>query len=403
MKKTLIIIASALAMVGCANSINVEEIVDTAERSIGFSAFTHKAITKGSIDSLGSIEASKTQYVMKSYQMTTVFPDASSIAKTYFEANFGYGINADYLEAWNTQNTYFWPKETVTENGIVATNSLSFFTYGPASEDISFDGNSYSGAVDRTYPCLNVTVADENSNQKDILAAMTEFRTYSADVISAEANKVNIDYNHILSAVTFAANTKDSVVFKVREIKVGVQLNAEDSTVSSRLYPSGRYGFAADNAKGVWSNLSGDLKSYGVGLAVAGADDFVKVDSTNQSANVKINADDQVLMLIPQPIEEEGAYFSVKYDVFDKEDNPLDTAVVKYAPLFATKLPEWLTGKKYNYIFTLRRDINHPIEYTVQVEGWEEQDVIEQFEGQYISDRDLPVYEDGGDEFDKEW
>ena len=405
MKKTFLFLLGALAVCSCSKSVPVDQPVKADDQAIGFSAFTHRATnTKGTIDDLASIEAAGRQYVMRAFQMATVFPDAGSTARQYFSADFGFGINTSYPDTWNTASTYYWPKETVTDgNGAVAINALSFFTYGPSDADITFDANGYSGEVERLYPCLDVTVADENAEQQDILAAMTEFRTYTVPgaAMGAEANKVNIDYNHILSAVTFLANTKDSVVFRVREIKVG--LNPLDTAnITAALYPSGRYGFEADNERGLWSGISGDLKTYGVGLA--GTDGYVVVDSTDNSADVRINADDQILMLIPQPIEEEKAYFSVTYDVYDKDNvNPLDTAITKYAPLFATNLHEWATGKKYNYIFTLRKDVRYPIEYIVQVEGWEEQDVIEQFEGQYTSDRDLPHYEDGGDEFDREW
>ena len=403
MKKTLIFLAVALASVGCTKTTVVSDNAGNSDRSLGFSAFTHKSMTKGSIDDLERIEAARTQYIMQSYQMTTVYADAGSIAKPFFQANFGYGLNTvDYPNDWNTENTRYWPKETVTENGIVATNSLSFFTFGPASATITYNQNNYSGHLDRTFPTLTVTVADNNAEQLDILAAMTEFKTYSADLTGPDANKVDIDYNHILSAVTFAANTKDTVVFHIKEIKVGVKPQVTDTI--DVLLPTGTYGFKADNAKGEWTGQTGTPKSYEVGLKeYPESDGFVPVDSTDHSANVVINADDQVLLLIPQKIEEEGAYFAVTYEVYDNEGTLLDAEITKCAPLFATKLPEWLTGKKYNYIFTLRRDINHPIEYTVQVEDWEEQDVIEQFEGQYISDRDLPVYVDGGDEFDTDW
>lgn len=389
-----------LTLVGCTKSMTVDS-TSSVEQAIGFNTFAHKATTKASIVNGDNLNTSG-NYVMKAFRMSSVYANTGATASEYFSENFGYGVNPSFSDSWNTEHTCYWPSETITNSskGVVATNSLSFFTYGPTTWSITFEDNGYSGAVDRTFPYLTVTVADENAQQKDILAAMREFKIYSGDgtAAAAAANRVNIDYNHILSAVTFAANTKeDNTEFRVKAIEVGVYRES-DGTVSPKLYPTGRYDFKADNEKGLWSAQTGDLKKYSVGLSSSPA-----VSVTNsESSNVQINANDQVLMLIPQPIEAQKAYFSVTYDIY--EDSTLSEAnITKYAPLFATRLPEWLAGKKYNYIFTLTKDIKVPIEYTVTVQNWDEQDVIEQFDGQYTTDQDLPVYENGGSEVDVNW
>lgn len=400
MKKTLIFLAMSLALAGCTKSMSVDS-TGSIEQTIGFNTFAHKATTKASIVNGGNLNTSG-NYVMKAFRMSSVYANTGATASEYFSETFGYGVNPSFSDRWNTERTCYWPSETITNSskGVVATNSLSFFTYGPMTSSITFEDNGYSGAVDRTFPYLTVTVADENAQQEDILAAMREFKIYSGDgtTAAAAANLVNINYNHILSAVTFAANTKeDNTEFRVKKIEVGVYRES-DGTVSPKLYPTGRYDFKADNEKGLWSAQTGDLKKYSVGLSSSPA-----VSVTNsESSNVQINAVNQVLMLIPQPIEAQKAYFSVTYDIY--ENSTLSEAdITKYAPLFATRLPEWLAGKKYNYIFTLAKDIKVPIEYNVEVQNWDEQDVIEQFDGQYTTDQDLPVYENGGSEVDVIW
>lgn len=403
MKKTVIFLAMGLTLVGCTKSMTVDS-TSSVEQAIGFSTFAHKATSKATIVNGGNLNNSG-QYVMKAFRMSSVYAKTGATASEYFSETFGYSVNTSFPNSWNTEHTCYWPSETVTNSskGVVATNSLSFFTYGPTTSSITFEDNGYSGAVDRTFPYLTVTVADENAQQKDILAAMREFKIYSGDGTdaAAAANQVNIDYNHILSAVTFAANTKDNnTEFKVKKIEVGVYRES-DGTASPKLYPTGRYDFKADNEKGLWSAQTGDLKKYSVGLSSSPAVSVTK--SNSESSNVQINANDQVLMLIPQAIEAENAYFSVTYDIYDNNGVLSEADITKYAPLFATRLSEWLAGKKYNYIFTLTKDIKVPIEYTVTVQNWDEQDVIEQFDGQYTTDQDLPVYENGGSEVDVNW
>ena len=376
MKKIQItVLAFALVSVfGCQKSFTVSNNSDASRQSIGFNAFTHLTKASAIVEEAG---ARSEKFKMAAFQMSDLAEGTGVTATPYFTNDFGYGINSAFPSAWNTSTTQYWPATTVTDpiTSSTATESLSFFSYGPTpagSEfSIAFNDNNYDGAVNRTLPKLAVSVAAANADQKDILAAMTEFNHWDNN------NKVSINYNHILSAITFSAKTESAgFKFIVDEIIVGV-VNNDISTGS--LYPTGVYEFAKDNEKGNWTGQTGTKEKYNVVLGSATA--ITKELTADVPTSLPLSASNGILMLIPQQLNilNNDAYFYVKYKSYKKnedgvtyETTPRD--YTKFAPLHITGMTEWKAGKKYNYVLNLADLDKKPIEYTVTVLDWENWD-----------------------------
>lgn len=403
--KIIAFVAAAVLAGSCAKSINVMDKSDASRQSIGFSAFTH--VTKASAI-VGETGARSESFKMEAFDMSDIVEGAGVTATDYFSNVFGYNINSAFPSAWNTQTTQYWPVTAVEENTAMATTSLSFFSYGPnptGSEfSISFDKNNYDGAVNRTLPKLSVSVAAANADQKDILAAMTEFKHW------ANGNKVNINYNHILSAITFSAKTEsDEFKFVVDEIVVGV---ANNDISTGSLYPAGVYGFERNNIKGSWSGHNGIKAFYEVTLG--SAVDITEANTEAVSTSLPLNANTGILMLIPQQLDvlDNEAFFCVKYKSYRKtgEDSYETTpkTYTKFAPLYITGMTEWKAGKKYNYVLNLADLDKKAIEYDVTVSDWEDwyetsPDIDIDFQND-VNSEELPVFETGEDgEFETAW
>lgn len=380
----------------CAKSISVKNNSDAGRQAIGFSAFTH--LTKASAI-VGEGGARNEGFKMEAFKMSGIAAGNGVTAEDFFSNPFGFGINSAYPDSWNTDPTHYWPVTAVTDPDAesVATESLSFFSYGPTSEDgkfsITFDNNSYSGTVNRTLPKLNVSVAALNQDQKDILAAMAEFNYWESN------NKVNIQYNHILSAITFSAKTTSpDFKFIVDEIVVGVTGNDK---AAGRLFPAGTYSFSANNTKGTWSNQTGAQTYYDVPLG--SAVEITKENTSDLSISIQLNTESGILMLIPQQLNTTGAeaYFFVKYRSFHKNgeawENEKETS--KFALLHTTGMVKWEAGKKYNYVLNLEDIDQKPIEYEVYVTNWEDwyetsPDIDIDFQND-INSESLPTFEEG--------
>ena len=410
MKKIQItVLAFALVSVfGCQKSFTVSNNSDASRQSIGFNAFTH--LTKASAI-LGEEGARGGNFKMAAFQMSGTAEGTGVTATPYFTNDFGYGINSAFPSAWNTSTTQYWPATTVTEltTESVASESLSFFSYGPTSADgkfsITFDDNNYDGAQNRTLPKLTVSVAAANADQKDILAAMTEFNHWE------DNNKVSINYNHILSAITFSAKTESAgFKFIVDEIIVGV---ANNDISTGSLYPTGVYEFAKDNEKGNWTGQTGTKEKYNVVLGSATA--ITKELTADVTTSLPLSASNGILMLIPQQLNilNNDAYFYVKYKSYKKNEDGVSYETTprnytKFAPLHITGMTEWKAGKKYNYVLNLADLDKKPIEYNVTVSVWDDwdsttptADVEIDFQNE-VSSNSLPVFEEGT-EFETSW
>lgn len=399
--KIIALVAAAVLAGSCAKSINVMDKSDASRQAIGFSAFTH--VTKASTI-VGEAGARSEKFKMEAFHMSDLGEGAGVTATDYFSNVFGYNINSAFPSAWNTQTTQYWPVTAVTEGSASAETSLSFFSYGPnptGSEfSISFDKNNYDGAINRTLPKLSVSVAAANADQKDILAAMAEFKHWENN------NKVDINYNHILSAITFSAKTESNEFkFVVDEIVVGV-VNNDKNTGS--LYPAGVYGFERNNAKGSWSGQNGSKACYDVALGSA-----IDITDATTSAPIQLNASNGILMLVPQQLDvlNNEAYFCVKYKSYRKTgEDTYDTPkeYTKFAPLYITNMTKWEAGKKYNYVLNLADLDKKAIEYDVTVSNWEDwyetsPDIDIDFQND-VNSEELPVFETGEDgEFETAW
>lgn len=309
MKKILLTAVAALAIVGCTQNEEIENIGQKAEVNFGtiVSKTTRAAITK--------IEELQTSgFIVYAYNTSDVITNA----ETKLGDAFMSGVKVTYpSNAWSVDGTYYWPY----------TGKVQFFAY--AKDD---NATGYKVETDAQYPTLQYTIEKDAAAQNDfVVAKMTD---------QTKKETIQLTFTHALTQVNFSVKGAGDLTYKVTAIGITGVAN------------TGTYSFE-DNT---WV-ATGTAGSYSYPIA-SGA------SVTGQTA-VPLDQANNTLMLMPQTMSS-TANITLSYDVY-KGDVQVDA--VSNTTISLENTSAWEAGKKVRYTLTLSNTAA-TVEFNAEVGEW---------------------------------
>lgn len=334
MKKNKFWLAAMAVTVSMA-SCSLEEVMEQPEpQAIGFSSFVGKptrAVTE-IVNPNGSASGVQTP-----------------LTKFYVFGRYGDKNGADY-------------GNVVYENAEVTVNGSSFTNVGPAdvqywalNKDYKFaaysDGNSKIESDISFGTDGNITIADYEAGDKDLILAIPNEVSTGATITEGNPDAVPLTFNHLLSQVSFQfVGEGFPAGYKIKIESLAFSVNNTATYTSS-------------------NNSWGELKtSASKGYTVASGAAFAFDTKTTSDAN----------FVIPQSYNSSDITATFTATIYDKYDSEVASKAFTTASLLdnsTTGIPaEWVKGNRYQYnikITPFEMTNMFPIKFTVtSVEGW---------------------------------
>lgn len=298
MKKILLAAVAALAIVGCTQNEEIENVGNKAE--ISFKTIVSKTtrVTPMVTDNFSTFKVNA--YNTEAVEMGT-------------EASLGTKFMED-VTATKTENTwgidkgpFYWPM----------TDNIQFFAYSPAT-------NVKSYAATTGYPTFSYTVQPVAS-QEDLLVAKVENATKAKN----GTNGVSLAFAHILTQINFSAKLEADATYTVTKIEI------------SGANKTGTFTYGAATLTGAWTATS-EAASY----EYAGNYNVTRDENNIVTFSTGANA----LMLLPQTLSA-GAKISITYSVV--KGGTTTFSGTKEVSLSGQK---WEIGKNLRYTLELSSD-----------------------------------------------
>lgn len=304
MKKTLLAVVAALAMVSCSQN-EIDEIGGSqngkAEIKFGYSPIGRATVT--TTDNFNVFKVSAYTHVDATYAASTTTTDL--IPTTQFDYNKSELV-------WKAENNavFYWP----------TSGYVTFFGYSPATID------SYSKS-DAAAPTLTYAVNSTIASQEDLLVTQ-ETKSATNDRASA----VSLKFTHALTQVYFKLIGEDAdLSYTFRSVAIKGIKNKGTYTYGT--------GWSTD-AETVDYTITKDLTFNGV----------TDLDKAIDSDYKKLDASDQLMILMPQTLS--GATIEVTYSA-TKSGVEVHSATT---PVSKTITGEWSPKDKVAYTLILSGD-----------------------------------------------
>lgn len=339
---------AALTLVSC-SSDDLDSFSDNSSKNeaISFDGYLGRSAvavngSRGSVLNKDSLQNFTPEgFGVFGYHNTTVH---GSETEQPFNANLFNNQQVTYKNLkWTYSPLKFWPSE----------GHIDFLAYAPYNV----------GTVDNKY-CLDFTVSQTITEQKDLLWAKTEDQTMANN---SGTNKVTFNFKHALSRLgytvklygDFSKNPANKTTFKLNNLTLAGSYPKSTTETAQAFYTKG----TIDLSTGNWTPKDKDKKQ-----------DFEWVSSDKQVSNTGIQNDKtDYLFVIPQNFSgtaenPDKLYVIVEYTIdYGDGSEPVKNTVYKQIT------PNFVQGKAY----MLNLTIGLPIEFDVNVvEGWKKEDNI---------------------------
>lgn len=299
MKKILLAAMAALAITGCSQNEEFENVGKNSE--ISFNTIVSKT-TRAGVTKIEELQ--KSGFTVYAYNTGDKLAGAegATLAKPIFPAS---GLNVTYSidNKWTFTGTYYWPLN----------DKVQFFAYATDNAVTEYNATGL-------YPTFKYTIDNDTKNQKDfvVVKAINQQKT-DGDLI--------LKFTHALTQVNFSVIGADEKTYKISSVSIqgvaasGVYSFETDSWTSTANETSGRYTYPID-----------------INASVASSTTAVPLDQENGA-----------LMLMPQTMTE-NAKILISYSVYDGE-TLISQSTDLEIPLKGTAT--WEAGKKVRYTLTL--------------------------------------------------
>lgn len=210
----LLLALAAITLAGCAQN----EIIETApkaDRSIRFDVYTGVQ-TKGTETTTASIKT--LNFGILGYKTSNAGWTVDGASAT--PAMYNEQVTYDGTK-WTYTNTKYWP---------TGDDKLSFFAYAPYDDASTDKGIELSPIEQKGAPEITFTQKAAAADLVDLVVADTKDRTYDADAVNPNDNKVGFTFNHVLTKIDvkakliadYGADTK--IVLKGLKLKSNAKL-----------------------------------------------------------------------------------------------------------------------------------------------------------------------------------
>lgn len=301
MKKILLAVTAALAITGCSQNEEFDNAAQNAEINIG-------TVVKATSRATVTDNTSFTSFKVSSFIIAKDFDFTTALGTPYMDGVEYTGTQGK----WTTTDAkkYYWPTD----------KNVQFFGYPNTSSLVM------PTEADKVYPTLDFTIGTTSDAQTDLVVASVNTAKPSG------SNNVTLDFKHILAKINFSYKPEDTNCnYDIKGIKItGVKGG------------KATYTFAADVAKGTWSDGAAVADGYTYPLSINAT-----ADSEGYYA---LGGDNASLMLLPQAVT--GAIISIEYKTTQKDNEN----VIFFEGTKTVTLPadsNWGIGSSIRYKLTL--------------------------------------------------
>lgn len=299
MKKILLTAVAALAIVGCSQNEEIENVGQKAE--VNFTTIVSKTTRVTPM-----VTKNFDKFMVNAYNTAAVDMGTGVALSTKFMTDVTASKSG---EAWGIdKGPFYWPM----------TDKIQFFAYSP----IAHVKDSYAAATG--YPSFSYET-QLVASQEDLLVAKLENAT-KADF---GTNGVSLAFAHILTQINFSAKLEAGVTYAVTKIEI------------SGVNNTGTFTYGAGSATGAWTATSGSASYEYSG----------KYDATAEANVVDFSTGANALMLLPQALATD-AKIAITYSA-ETSDGTTTFSGTKEVSL---KEQEWVMGKNLRYTLELPSD-----------------------------------------------
>lgn len=322
MKKILLAAVAALAIVGCTQNEEIENVGNKAE--INFGTIVSKT-TRAAVTDLDVLKQAGVGFTVYAYNTGSKKMVEATTASDL--VSFMSNVKVTYDAQWKlVGGPYYWPFNA----------NVQFFAYANPSTDALV----YNAPVDsQVYPTITYTVAGVGDQTDFVVAKATDETKTDASV--------QLAFTHALTQVNFSVKGADEYTYKVTSITLKGVAN------------KGTYNFGAVNNE--WGDVSGTA-NYLYSLK--------SVPSVTGTEAISIGATDAALMLMPQAMPTDAGKVAIEivYQVYDGETAITDV-VTSSIDLKGTT--GWAAGKKIRYTLELANK-GATVSFDASVGPWDE-------------------------------
>ncbi|RGN36436.1 fimbrillin family protein [Bacteroides oleiciplenus] len=301
MKKILLAAVAALAIVGCTQNEEIENVGNKAE--INFGTIVSKTTRAAVTDNTALQGTGFTVYAYNTGKATIGEEGSTGLLSTVFMPL----TTVEFKDTkWNIAGgkIYYWPLE----------DNIQFFAHATDNS-----ATNYVAETTAAYPKIDYTVADAAAAQKDFVVAKALNKTQATP-------QVALAFIHVLTQVNFSAKTDNAdLTYNITSVKL------------TNISNSGTYNFADDT----WAAKTdaGNIKEY-IYLNKSEGIDIVKGTTADLQS-------DGALMLIPQALT--NSDIVINYNVLQ------GGSVIKKIENEEISLSStsWAAGKKIRYTLNL--------------------------------------------------
>ena len=264
MKKLLLAVATVMAITGCSQNEEFENVEQNAEINISTVVKTTPRATV--IDNDNFTEFKVTSFILKdAFDWSTENPGSAYMSDVKYTGCQTSGWTAE------SANKYYWP---------AGDKKIQFFGYPSDATLVT---------TDTGYPSIKFAISDVVGEQKDLVVATENMSKPDGD------NLANLKFGHILTKINFSYKPADgNYAYTISNIKIT--------------------GVKGGNATYTYANTV-EAGSWSGGTDVASGYMYVPEIASSAEANgyYKLDNNDGSLMLLPQTFTESSAKIEITY------------------------------------------------------------------------------------------
>lgn len=309
MKKTLLAVVAALAMVGCSQN-EIDGIDNGKQDGRTEIKFSYTPITRAT--------PITTSTDFKTFTVSAY--DATDLKVSTASAVIDGGIfNKNESAVWESENNkkYYWP----------ASGTISFFGYNAGTF-------KKPTATDKA-PTLEYSIEDNITNQKDLVVAQQ--KETKAD---ATEGAITLSFKHALSQVRLKLKGDDyaNLTYTITKIEI------------YNVFSKGSFDYDTYATNMTWDTTGETALATGSGYTIDYSSTNKVIDKDTTNGEIELTTADEIMILLPQT---GTAKIAVTYSIKNSDNAILHNDDV------ATVIDQqiaWKAGMKYEYVLSLAPD-----------------------------------------------
>ena len=372
MKKILLTMAAALALVSCSQDDLMTGIENRPTGAIGAKVFV-PTVTRGTaLNNEGDLVTAKNGFDLYAFLVNdnSQFMGAATDGNNVGVPFVGSGTEGAYV--WNYENESqmrFWSEADGSDIKFFAVSPKNALTESFLTKTISHDSQTF-----------DYTTPETCSAQVDLMYGVTVESQYSSTTGEHLENGISLQFRHALSQIVFKAKTESELIYAdVADVKI------------KNIYQTGSFDVAtaetyrtADDKSAAtfpWTGYA-ELKEFTAQLGGTAPtnintqydDNGEATGTTNENGNYqdgRLTDSSEALLLIPQNLEYNNAVLAITCSVRYKRGEGDEPTIVDNQTIVVPVTTNWQPGYKYTYTLIFTAEMGNPIKVqTVGVDEW---------------------------------